>query len=746
MNADTTILQTSLRNKIVLMALAIALIASLALGVATHRRSVSLAEDLGAAKLAGETRLVASQLTDAVRDMRADATIIASTPPIRGIIRAQNAGGIDPTDGSTLSLWKRRLSTIFTSILEARPVYTQIRYIGLSDDGRELVRVNRTEHGFEPVPEDRLQQKGNRTYFKLAQGLELGEWTYSEVDYNREFGRIENPEIPTIRVLLPIFDKEGNRFGMIVINADYEALLRQAIKDADPQSYTIVANANGDFMTYDPKDGSTEFSFHLRDDYALPAPLHADATADGRGLIAIGEYFFYSFKSVIDLARGNLVLNVLTREPKQSVLAPANQANRESLLLSLAILILTSLAALFLARRLTRPLKEMTQEVGRLGQGETELSLPVDQPDEIGALARAFHEVTGALVESEEKIRAIINDIADGLIVTDAEGRIQMFNPACEALFGYSAADAIGKDVALLLPGGLAAGLRSGNSEVTARRRDGSNFDAELSVSLVAVEEGELYCGIVRDISERKKMERMKNEFVSTVNHEIRTPLTSISGALSLLQAKAASQLDAKSTRLLELAQTGTERLGRLVNDILDVEKIEAGKVDYRMEPTELAPLAEAIVARQEPLAERQGVRFVIENSAEGAVVNVDPDRFEQAIVNLLSNAARYSKPGDTVRVAIGRLGPEQIRIAVTDQGPGIPEKFQPRVFDRFAQGDLSGTRKGASSGLGLYITKTLVEAFGGTIGFETEQGRGTQFFIDLPLAGISAKEERKSA
>ncbi|ODA67847.1 Sensor protein kinase WalK [Methyloligella halotolerans] len=745
--SQISVFKTSLRNKIVLMALAIAFLASIVMGVATYRRSVELARELGAAKLRGETQLVAAEITEALRDMSADVSILASTSPINGIIRSVQTGDVNMADGSSLSLWKSRLARIFESMLEARPFYMKIRYVGLADRGHVLVRVDRMAEGLVRASEEDLQFLEGEPYFETGVSLEPGEWTYSEVSLNRENGQVDTSRTPTLRAIYPVFDRDGKRFGMIIINADYEALLANAIDNAAPETYTIAANEAGDYLIHDAEKKFSELYFHDNEGYALPEPLQRVPEADKYGLIAVGDDFFYAQRSIIDLSQENLVLNVLTRESKTSLLAPARRANLDSLLLGLALLVFTSTAAFALARKLTKPLQDMTDEVGKLADGQSELHLPTGQPDEIGALARAFQGVTGDLLESETKIRAIIDNVADGLIVTDEAGRIELVNPACAALFNYSSESMTGMDVTAIVPDGLSDRVARARDEVTAKRRDGTAFDAELSVSTVQMKDRTLYCGIVRDISERKKVERMKNEFVSTVNHELRTPLTSIAGSLSLLRVKADGMLDPKCRRLIELAETGAARLGRLVNDILDVEKIEAGKLDCRMAVTDLVALVPEVIAREEPLALRHGITFHFHAEPQTAFVKLDPDRFEQALVNLLSNAAKYSETGSIVEVKIRTShDSDRVGVTVTDHGPGIPKAFEQHVFERFTQADLSGSQKKGSSGLGLYITKTLVETFGGTISFRTTEGVGTSFDIELPVAEGTRTEERKMA
>lgn len=236
------------------------------------------------------------------------------------------------------------------------------------------------------------------------------------------------------------------------------------------------------------------------------------------------------------------------------------------------------------------------------------------------------------------------------------------------------------------------------------------------------------------DITERKKMEVMKDEFVSTVNHELRTPLTSIKGSLGLLKMKAEKTLDANGRRLLELSYENCNHLSHLVNDILDIEKIAAGKMDYHIEVVELNELVEEIVDRNQSFARKYKVKFVIKPGGEKMWCRVDRARFSQALVNLLSNAAKFSPSGAIVTVSVELAGDDGVRISVADTGPGIPKEFQSKIFGRFAQADSSSTRAKTGTGLGLSITKSIVEAFGGQIGFESDEGNGSVFYFILPL------------
>jgi signal transduction histidine kinase len=248
----------------------------------------------------------------------------------------------------------------------------------------------------------------------------------------------------------------------------------------------------------------------------------------------------------------------------------------------------------------------------------------------------------------------------------------------------------------------------------------------------------------IKDIDDSVRAERMRSEFVSTVSHELRTPLTSIMGALSLIRAHVAGQISEKAEQLVTIAHENCERLVRLINDLLDVEKIEAGKVTFIFKEENLAKLVAKAKEENDLYAQQHGATIVVGPVAQDATVEVDEARFAQVMANLLSNAARYSPPGGTIKIAT-KLLDGAVRISVTDQGPGIPAEFHDRIFQRFAQAEAADGRKRGGTGLGLNIASAIVEAHNGTIGFETSEGKGTTFHFELPTTQPGAVPVRAS-
>lgn len=238
-----------------------------------------------------------------------------------------------------------------------------------------------------------------------------------------------------------------------------------------------------------------------------------------------------------------------------------------------------------------------------------------------------------------------------------------------------------------------------------------------------------------QDLREQRRLDRLKNEFVSTVSHELRTPITAINGALSMLQHQAANQsVDAMQRQLLDIAVRNSKRLHLLINDLLDMERITSGSIQLDLRALRPQVVVEQCVEALIPYAEQFQVRLNATVQPGLPQCRADPDRLQQVLVNLLSNAIKFSPTGAEVLLQVVKRN-DQIRFSAVDSGPGIPEAFRDRIFRRFSQADSSDTRSKGGTGLGLAISKELVQRMGGRIGFESEPGVRTEFYAELPLA-----------
>ncbi len=347
--------------------------------------------------------------------------------------------------------------------------------------------------------------------------------------------------------------------------------------------------------------------------------------------------------------------------------------------------------------------------------------------------------------ESEERYRQLV-ELSPDAIVIHAGGKFVYVNSAATALFGAaSPVEIVGRPILDFVPPearddetSRILKIQDGSSpaplyEETLVRLDGSQVDIEVA-SISFVYQGRPASQvIIRDITARKEVERMKNEFVSTVSHELRTPITSIQGSLGLIANGVLGVLPAAAKPLVDIAHKNCQRLVLLINDILDMEKIAAGKMKFSFKPVDVLQLVEQTIESNRAYGAQFGVAFALQDEAPGARVNVDSDRLIQVFTNFLSNAAKFSPKGETVRVTVSREA-GWARVAVSDRGPGIPEEFKKRIFQKFSQADSSDMRKKGGTGLGLAICKSIVDKHGGRVSFESEVGRGTTFFVDLPL------------
>jgi PAS domain S-box-containing protein len=349
-----------------------------------------------------------------------------------------------------------------------------------------------------------------------------------------------------------------------------------------------------------------------------------------------------------------------------------------------------------------------------------------------------------ALKQSLERQQAVFNSALFGILTLNESGSVETLNPAAQRIFAVSAETALRRDIGRLVDLGgprditSASQLRhmiaadEGVRELTARRSDGSSFPVDFLLAEMPAGGRKMFVVFVRDITDRKRNERLKDEFVATVSHELRTPMTSIAGSLGLLSGGAAGPLPEPAKRLLTIAHSNSQRLVRLINDILDIEKIESGKVVFALRPVELRALTEQAIDANKGFAESFGVSVRLDAAAADAVVRVDPDRMTQVITNLLSNAVKFSPRGDEVLVKIENHG-TNVRLSVHDRGPGVPDNYKTRIFEKFVQVDATDARQKGGTGLGLSIVRQIMMRLNGEVGLESAVGVGSVFYVELP-------------
>uniref|UniRef100_A0A486XGE4 histidine kinase n=1 Tax=Rheinheimera sp. BAL341 TaxID=1708203 RepID=A0A486XGE4_9GAMM len=339
-------------------------------------------------------------------------------------------------------------------------------------------------------------------------------------------------------------------------------------------------------------------------------------------------------------------------------------------------------------------------------------------------------------------LRTIMDNVTDAIITTDADGVIEQVNLSCYPMFGYAAATLPGQHWSVLLadPQHLdevysATSTTKAEYETLGRRRDNSVFPLLISRSNIRLQRQPRQLLVLRDLSERHKTEQLKQEFISTVSHELRTPLTSITGALGLTVGGALGELNASQQRMLQLAQSHCQHLSQLVNTLLDVEKLASGNMPFQLAPHAVAPLLQEVIAECQAMAQQSQsqIQLQIPANLQQTMVLADPARLKQVLSHLLSNALKFSPANSLVTVQLAQ-SQQSVRISVLDQGKGVAADFVPRLFSRFSQENSSDSREHGGSGLGLAVSRNLMQHMHGDIGYAPGPERGSCFYVELPF------------
>ncbi len=359
---------------------------------------------------------------------------------------------------------------------------------------------------------------------------------------------------------------------------------------------------------------------------------------------------------------------------------------------------------------------------------------------------RLAEERQDELAHQAELLRATLDNVQQGIGVFDQDLKLMLSNDRMFDLLGLPkenfppGSDAADMLLATARNGGLGAGdpeeivagLMLSIRAAPSRRLEIIGSEGRiLNVWRAAIPDGRFILTL-EDISEQRRVARMKDEFVSTVSHELRTPLTSICGALAVLGRKAEDQLDPQSRLMLNMAAKNADRLNSLINDILDIEKLGSGNLAMEREPLDVAEVLRDACMQNRPFAHSHGVELSLEVGTAPLPLFGDPGRLLQVFTNLISNACKFSPRGSTVTIT-GERKADQIKVTVEDRGQGIPAEFRSQMFRRFAQADPSHRSGAVGTGLGLAITKAIVEKHDAVIGYESEIGVGTCFWVKFP-------------
>jgi len=431
-----------------------------------------------------------------------------------------------------------------------------------------------------------------------------------------------------------------------------------------------------------------------------------------------------------------------------------------------AALALGLVASFTLTARMVRPLSALTQAVRRFGEGDVEARVRPKGVDEIALLGREFDTMAdrleeyrksslGDLLQAQQASQAAIDSLPDPVLILDTEGVLLNLNQAAEALLRLSPGNGAGKPVHSLEPalrerleavqahvlGGKGAVVPRGFEEaVRVELPDGPRrllpratalYSAEGTVSGVTI--------VLQDVTRLVRFDELKNDLVATVAHEFRTPLTSLRMAIHLLAEEAAGPLVERQADLVQAARQDCERLQAIVDDILDLSRIQAGRIELHAKPIDARWLLAQAAAGVESSARAADVKLAVEAPDDALPVLADAERVDVVLTNMLGNAVRHTPAGGRIVARARATGPA-VRFEVEDTGAGIPRQYQDRIFERFFQ--VPGGKRGGV-GLGLYISREIVRAHGGEMGVVSEEGRGSTFWFTLPSAGDAPAARR---
>src|SRR6266536_3436763 len=419
------------------------------------------------------------------------------------------------------------------------------------------------------------------------------------------------------------------------------------------------------------------------------------------------------------------------------------------------------LLAFFLANRIVEPLRQLTATTAKMAGGDLNAIVTVSSRDEVGVLAAEYNRMAerirqlrssdmGKLLVAQQTTEAAIDSLYDPVIVTDAQGHVTKLNPAAEEIFGSEKGNA-GRHVGEVardarIAGAVAEALESqhpvageGMSSVLPLAVDGSERAFRLRTTPMR-DNGHRLLGavtILEDITHLREIDRLKSEFIATASHELRTPLTSVQMGVHLLLEGALGELTDNQNEVLQACRQDCERLDKLMRDLLDLSKIEAGEGQPQLATVSAKDLLTTAVKELRPQVETKGLKLSVDVPVELPWVSVDRLQIERVISNLIINAVRHTKNGE-IKISAERRE-NHVSVSVRDTGSGIPSEYLPHIFDKFVQVPDAPT---GGAGLGLTISKSIVEAHGGKISVQSQIGRGTTFTFTLPLAAGSESRQ----
>ena len=684
---------------------------------------------------------------------RANVRFLYSTPPIQGIVRATQSNNIDPKDGTQLNQWKLRLETIFEGFLENNPSVSQARYIGVANDGMEMVRVDRQVGNVKVRRNAQLQQKGHRDYFKSISQLSENQVYVSEINLNRERGEIVIPYEPTYRVGVPVFDARQQLFGMVLLNIDARPLLESINSDLPTDVQLILLNSLGGFVSHPFVEYQFQHEIGGDANFVTEYLTGFDKSLKAEWLEhSVSDQVYFYKRATIPLAQGaeRRFMDLILMYPQSSINRLLFEQSTLSLMIGAAVMFLVLLFLAVFQSNVNKNLR---------------------------------------LLNTQAQFESIIEGSSDAIVAVDERRLITLWNTSAQDMLGYTTRHVEGQLLQQVLSindnedefhkamNMVMAGRHHQPVKLLLRKRNQTELHASVSLSPI-MRSGKVVgaAAIFRDISSQIKaenqireinssledqvkertfqLEEAKNEalsasktkssFIANVSHEIRTPLNGIIGMLNLIRK---CNDPAQINRYLGLAGSSAETLSSLVNDVLDLSKIEAGSLDMDAAEYDLRQVLSTIVASLSVRAYEKRLELIVDTTLlEQPFLFGDASRVAQVFTNLISNAIKFTEAG-WVRIKVrseqNSNGDIVVHASVEDTGVGVAGSKLDDIFEAFSQEDNSVTRQFGGTGLGLSITRQLCQLMNGDVSVTSSKGMGSTFSFSV-LQGVSRNPENR--